>query len=60
LALEALYQYPYRPTLASLPTSHTDLLALLEQYGFIPFETTHRLGTRLNRPGNESDRHEEV
>jgi ribosomal protein S18 acetylase RimI-like enzyme len=48
LALETLQKYPRQNVLISTRTAYTDLLALLKQYGFVEFETMHRLGAKLN------------
>ena len=47
LALETLHEHPEGITLITVRTALTDLVSLLEQYGFVPIETQHWLGAKL-------------
>jgi hypothetical protein len=47
LALETLQELPEGNTLITVRTAHTDLVDLLEQYGFVEIETQHWLGAKL-------------
>jgi ribosomal protein S18 acetylase RimI-like enzyme len=51
LALETLQPYPRQNILLTVRTAYEDLLALLQRYGFVEIDTTHRLGAKL-RPAH--------
>ena len=47
LALETLQEHAEGNTLITVRTANTDLVDLLEQYGFVEIETQHWLGAKL-------------
>jgi hypothetical protein len=48
LALETLHAYPRQNALIETRTMDRDVQDVLEKYGFVEIETSHRLGAKLD------------